>query len=147
MSATNQFEVDLLTLIFNNTNAPNIGDATGLLASTTPGSFYLSLHTAALSDVTTAQNTTEATYTSYARVGVARNAGGWTVSAGAVENTAEVAFPACTGGSNTLTYLGIGSTVSGVGYLQIWAALGASLAVSTGITPRFIPGALDITLD
>ena len=36
----------VLAHYFTNTNHANVGDATGLVASTTPGSFYLSLHTA-----------------------------------------------------------------------------------------------------
>lgn len=46
MSASNAFETALLTLIFNNTNLANVGDATGLRGSTTAGSFYIGLHTA-----------------------------------------------------------------------------------------------------
>jgi hypothetical protein len=37
---------DLLELIFCNTDAPNIGDATGLRGSSVAGSLYVSLHTA-----------------------------------------------------------------------------------------------------
>lgn len=147
MSATNQFENDLLKLIFTNVAAPNVGDASGLQPAATVGSLYVSLHTSALTDATTAQNTSEAAYTSYARVAVARSVGGWTVTGGAVENAAEIAFPACTGSSSTCTYMGIGSAASSTGYLQLWAALSASLSVSTGITPRFVAGALDITMD
>lgn len=42
----NTFANDILLLIFNNTNAANVGDATGLRGSSTAGSLYLSLHTA-----------------------------------------------------------------------------------------------------
>lgn len=68
-----------LNLLFNNTNAANIGDATGLRGSSTAGNLYISLHT---SDpgATGDQTTNEATYTSYARVAVVRSASGWTVA-------------------------------------------------------------------
>ena len=46
MSATNVFENGLLSLIFENANYANVGDATGLRGSSTAGSFYISLHTA-----------------------------------------------------------------------------------------------------
>lgn len=41
MSKSNTFETELLTLLFNNTNIANIGDATGLRGSTTAGNFYV----------------------------------------------------------------------------------------------------------
>lgn len=46
MSKGNTFENDLLLLIFNNTDAALIGDATGLRGSSTAGSLYVALHTA-----------------------------------------------------------------------------------------------------
>ena len=147
MSATNQFEDDLLDLIFTNVAAPNIGDAAGLQPSAAAGSLYVSLHTAAISDTTTAQNTSEAAYTSYARVAVARSVSGWSIASGTVDNDSVIAFPAATGGSETETHFGLGFAASGTGFLSIWGALTASLAVSSGITPEFAAGALDITLD
>ena len=146
MSATNAWETALLALMFNNTNAANVGDATGLRGSTTAGVFYISLHTGDPGEAG-AQNTTEATYTSYARVSVARTSGGWTVSGNAVTNTAVINFPAATGGTSTITHFGIGTDVSGVGNLLFKGALSSSLAVSNGITPSFAAGALSITAD
>lgn len=146
MSATNAFETALLTLYFNNTDHANIGDAAGLQNSATAGSFYVSLHTADPGETGT-QTTSEATYTSYARVAVARSAGGWTVSGNNVSNAAAISFPACTGGSNTITHFGIGSDLSGTGNLFFKGALSASLAVSSGITPSFAIGELDVNAD
>lgn len=146
MSATNSFETALLSLIFENANAANIGDATGLRGSTTAGSFYISLHTADPGE-TGDQTTSEAAYTSYARVAVARSTAGWTVSGNSVSNDAAISFPACTGGSATCTHFGIGTDASGVGNLLLSGALGSSLAVSTGITPSFAIGALSATAE
>jgi hypothetical protein len=146
MSATNVAENGLLSLIFENANYANIGDATGLRGSTTAGVFYISLHTASPGEAG-AQNTTEAAYTSYARVSVARSTAGWTVASGVADNDAAINFPAATGGSETEAHFGIGSDSSGAGNLNFYGALTASLAVSTGITPSFAAGALDITLD
>lgn len=146
MSATNAFESALLALYFNNTDHANIGDAAGLQNSTAAGSFYISLHTADPGEAGS-QTTSEATYTSYARVAVARSGAGWTVSGGNVSNAAAVNFPAATGGTNTITHFGIGSDASGVGNLFFKGALGASLAVSSGITPSFAIGDLDVNLD
>lgn len=71
MSMTNAAETALLTLIFNNTDWANVGDAGGLQNSATAGSFYISLHTADPGE-TGSQTTSETAYTNYARVAVAR---------------------------------------------------------------------------
>lgn len=146
MSATNAFESGILSLIFENTNYANVGDATGLRGSSTAGVFYISLHTADPGE-TGSQTTSEATYTSYARVSVARSTSGWTVSGNTVTNDSAITFPACTGGTNTITHFGIGSDSSGAGNLYFSGALTSNLAVSTGITPEFAAGQLSTTAD
>lgn len=142
----NGAETALLQLLFNNTTWANVGDATGIVGSGTAGSLYISLHTADPGEAGD-QTTSEATYTSYARVAVARTSGGWTISGANASNTAAIQFPACTGGSNTITHFGIGRASSAAGQLLFKGALGASLAVSTGITPEFPAGDLDVNLD
>jgi hypothetical protein len=146
MSATNAFETALLQLYFTNTDHANIGDAAGLQNSATAGSFYVSLHTGDPGEAGS-QTTNEATYTSYARVAVARSGAGWTVSGNNVSNAAAINFPACTGGTNTITHFGIGSDSSGAGNLFFKGALNASLAVSSGITPTIATGDLDVAAD
>lgn len=148
MSLTNQAELDLLDLYFTNVDAPNIGDAAGLQNSAAEGVIQISLHTAALSDVTTDSTTSEAAYTSYVRKTVARNVSIWTVAGATAtcDNDAAITFVAATGGSETETYFGF--TMFGTGdYLNLWGALAAGLAVSSGITPEFAAQALAITLD
>lgn len=149
MSKSNTWESDLLKLVFNNTTASLIGDATGLVGSSTAGVLWVSLHTA---DPTEGGNQTssEATYTGYARVSVARTTGGWTVTLvdsgpSTVANVAQVNFPQCTGGTNTITHVGIGTDSSGVGKLLYSGALASSLSVSNNITPSFASGTLVIT--
>lgn len=146
MSMTNAAETAFLNLFFNNTDWANVGDAAGLQNSATAGSFYISLHTADPGE-TGNQTTSEATYTSYARVAVARSGAGWTVSGNNASNTSAVSFPACTGGTNTITHFGIGSDSSGTGNLFMSGALTSSLAVSSGITPQFAVGELDVNAD
>jgi hypothetical protein len=146
MSKGNTFESDLLALIFNNTDAALVGDATGLRGSSTAGSLYVSLHTGDPGEGGN-QTTSEAAYTSYARVAVARSGAGWTVSGNAVSNAALVQFPQCTGGSETLTHFAVGTASSGAGKVLYKGALSASLAVSSGIQPQFGAGDLDITED
>lgn len=145
MSAlTNAAETALLSLLFTNSDWANIGDATGLQGSTAAGSFYISLHTASPGEGGD-QTTNEATYTSYARVAVARTTSGWTVTADTVDNDSAISFPQATGGSETITYWGIGTDSSGAGNLIAYGALDSSLAVSNGITPEFAAGDFNIT--
>lgn len=149
MSASDAFETAVLKLYFQNVGHANIGDATGIVPSTGAGSFWISLHTADPGETGTAV-TSEAAYTNYARVAVARSTGGFTVAGTApttVSNAAVINFPACGVTGATLTYFGIVSTASGAGTLHFSGALTSSLAVSNGITPSFAIGALTTTAD
>lgn len=143
MSKGNVFENDLLKLIFNGTAIANIADDA---ASSPLTNLYVSLHTGDPGEAGD-QTTSEATYTSYARVAVARTSGGWTVSGNAVSNAAAITFPAATGGSNTITHFAVGTASSSTGKVLYKGALTASLAVSNGITPQFATGELDVTED
>jgi len=146
MSKSNALENELLLHLLQNADIALIGDATGVRGSSTAGSLYVSLHTADPGEAGD-QTTSEATYTSYARVAVVRSAGGWTVSTNTGTNAALVTFPAATAGTNTVTYFAVGTSISGAGKLLFSGALTASLAVSAGITPVFAIGALSISED
>ena len=146
MSMTNAAEAALLDLLFLNTDWANIGDAAGLQNSATAGSFYISLHTADPGEAGD-QSTSEASYTGYARVAVARTAGGWTRTSSTVANTALVQFAQCTGGSSIVTHFGIGTDSTGAGNLLLKGALTSSLSISNGIQPQFAAGAMTATVD
>lgn len=146
MSKGNTWENELLLLVFNNTDAALIGDATGLRGSSTAGSLYVSLHTGDPGEGGN-QTTSECAYTSYARVAVARSGSGWTVTGNAVTNAALVQFPQCTGGSETATHFAIGTASTSTGKILYKGALSASLAISSGIQPQFAAGDLDGTED
>ena len=146
MTATNQFEDDLLDLIFTNVVAPNVGDAGGLQNSAAATSIQVSLHTATLSDTDTLSTASEAAYGSYAREVVARSAAGWTVASGTVDNDAAITFTTATSGSETETDFGL-TLMSTGNYLQIFGALTSGLAVSSGITPEFAIGELNISIN
>ncbi len=148
MSATNLFEDDLLDLIFTNVAAPNVGDAAGLLPSATANNFHISLHTGnVISDTSTLQTDTEAAYTGYGRVAVARSTAGWTVASGTVTNDAAITFGQSSTGPETETDVGIGFATSGAGVLQIFSTLDADLLVNNLVTPEFAISALAISLD
>lgn len=134
MSKSNATETDLLAKIFNNTALP--WDAVT--------NFAVHLHTADPGETGIA-TTSEATYTGYAAITVARTSGGWTVSGNTSANTALIQFGLCSGGTNTITYV----SVSPLASTQILysGALNSPLSVSTGIQPQFAIGALVITED
>jgi hypothetical protein len=125
------FANDLLKLIFNATAIANIADNAGASPLT---NLFVSLHTG---DPTTGnQTTSEAAYTSYARVTVARTSGGWTVSTNTVVPAATISFPAATGGSETETFAAIGTATSGTGKVLFAGAVSPTIAVSNGVTPQ-----------
>jgi len=139
MSKSNTWENDLLLLVFNNTNASLIGDATGLRGSTTAGSLYLSLHTADPGEAGT-QATSEIGYTSYVRKAVARSGAGFTVSGNSVVLAADQDFVAGTGGSGTATHFGVGTDASGTGKLLYKGAITPNIVCGNGVTPRLTTG-------
>lgn len=132
MSLGNTFENDLAKLLFQATAIANIADNA---ASSPLTNLYVSLHTADPGEAGT-QATSEAAYTSYARVAVARTSGGWTVTNNVVTPVANIDFPAATGGSETETYMGIGVASSGATKLLMSGAVTPNIAVSSGVTPR-----------
>jgi hypothetical protein len=143
MSKSNSWETNLLELVFENTDATGIGDAGGLRGSVTPGSLYISLHTADPGEAGT-QLTNETTYTNYVRVAVARSTAGWTVTGDTVDNDAAITFAQCGVTGATVTHVGIGTASSGAGELLYSGALDSSLAVSDGVTPEFAIGDLNV---
>lgn len=132
MSKGDTFENDLLKLVFNATAIANIADNA---ASSPLTNLYVSLHTADPGDSGN-QTTSETAYTSYARVAVARTTGGWTVTANSVSPVANIDFPACTGGTSTITHFGVGTASSSTGKLLYKGTVTPNISVSTGVTPR-----------
>src|SRR4051812_7317439 len=97
MSISNTTESAILVLVFNATAWANYADNA---ASSPQTNIVVALHTADPGEAGT-QTTSEAAYTSYARVNVARTTGGWTETSGSVSPVANIDFPAGTGGSGT----------------------------------------------
>src|SRR5438128_2535427 len=126
MSFSDTAESDVLKLIFQAVAIANIADNA---AGSPLTNLYVALHTADPGE-TGVQNTSEASYTGYARVPVARTSGGWTLSGTAptqVANAAAITFGADTSGTNTLTYFSVGVAVSGATKILMSGALTASL--------------------
>jgi hypothetical protein len=144
MSKGNATENDIVKFIFNNVAMPSYGT-----------NLQVNLHTADPGEAGTA-TTNAANYTGYTSVTVSRNSSGWTNCAAtspfsadpdgpAMKNTAEIAFPECTGGSNTITHVSV--SVVATGQILYKGALVSPLSVSNLITPRFPAGALVIAED
>mgnify|MGYP007009258568 FL=1 len=102
---------------------------------------YIALHTADPANAGT-QLTSEATYTSYARVAVTAATGFTSAAAGSSSNTGLIQFPQCTGGTNVITHVTIGTAASGAGQIIYRGSLNASLSVAFIIQPQFSIGSL-----
>ena len=140
-------ELNFFKLFFNATNWTNIADN----AVTAPVTqWYPSLHTAAQSDSSTTQNSSEAAYTGYAgvnRPNVVRSSSGWTCATAAgvttAKNAALVTYGIATGAvPETETHTIIGSAITGAGTAYLWGALTQSLVVNLNVTPQWAVGDL-----
>ncbi len=132
MSLSNSAENSIALLIFNATAWANIADNA---ASSPLTNLYVSFHTSDPGEAGS-QTTNETSYTSYARVAVARSGSGWTVTGNSVSPAANVDAPQCTGGTATLTHFGVGSASSGAGVLIGSGTLTPNISVNSGVTPR-----------
>jgi hypothetical protein len=132
VSKSDGAENGILKLIFNATTFANIADNAAASPIT---NLYVSLHTADPAD-NNSQTTSETSYTSYARVAVARSSSGWTVSGNTAIPVANIDFPACTGGTATITHFGVGTASSGTGQMLYSGTVTPNISVSSGVTPR-----------
>ncbi|MCS6290349.1 MAG: hypothetical protein H8K10_15445 [Nitrospira sp.] len=127
------FENDLLKLIFNGTAIANIADN----AATSPlTNLYVAFHTADPTDAGV-QTASEAAYTGYARVAVARTTGGWTVTGNSVSPVANIDAGECTAscGSN-LTHWSVGVAASGGSKILYAGTLSTAITMTVGTIPR-----------
>ena len=133
MSKSDVFENQLLRLIFNGTPIANLADN----AATAPLTMlYVALHTADPGESGN-QSTNEVAYTGYARVGVARTAGGWVVTGNSVSPANSIEFGEMTAGTpGTATHASIGTAASGAGTILYRGALTPSVAFNIGVIPR-----------
>ncbi len=145
MSISDTSEAAILALIFNATAWANYADNA---AATPQTQIAVGLHTADPTDTGT-MTSSEVAYTSYARVNVNRNSGGWAVSGSnptTVNPVASVDFPAGTGGTGTVTFFSTGKTGGGAAAILFSGTVTPSITCGNGITPR-LSTATAITLD
>ena len=132
MSKGNTFENDWLKLVFNAAAIANIADNAAASPLT---QLFVSLHTADPGEAGD-QATSETTYTGYARVGVARTTGGWTVTANSVSPVANIDFPQCTAGTASITHFAVGVASSGAQKILYKGTVTPNIAVANGVIPR-----------
>lgn len=142
MSFSNTTEAAIMGLIFNATAWANYADNAAASPQT---AIALALHTADPGE-SGDQTTNETSYTSYARVNVNRNSGGWTVSGGSASLVANADFPAGTGGSGTVTHASTGKTGGGATAILLSGTVTPNITVGSGITPR-LTTSTTLTLD
>lgn len=142
MSIADVTESNILKLYFNATAIANIADNAASSPLTT---IPLALHTADPGDAGT-MSTSEAAYTSYTRVTVARSTSGWTETSGSVSPVANIDFPAGTGGSGTITHFSTGKSSGGAANIFWSGTVTPNIVSGNGVTPRLTTGTT-ITLD
>jgi hypothetical protein len=142
MSISNTTETAILRLIYQAVAWANYADNA---ASSPETNIVVALHTADPADTGT-MSTSEAAYTSYARVNVARTSGGWAESSGTVTPVANIDFPAGTGGSGTVTHFSTGKSGGGAAAILWKGTVSPNIVTGNGITPR-LTTATTITLD
>lgn len=131
-SKSDFLENGMLALVFNATTIANIA----INATSSPlTALAVALHTSDPGEAGT-MSTNETTYTSYARVNVNRNSGGWTVSGNSVAPAANIDFPKATGGTATITHASIGYTGGGAVNILYYGVVTPNINVATNSIPR-----------
>lgn len=143
MTMANVTENAILDLIFRATAWANYADNA---ASSPQTDIHVGLHTGDPGDGGS-MSTSEAAYTDYARVNVARSTG-WNAASGGVTNpAASIDFPVSGASGSTITHFSTGKTGGGAAALLFSGAVTPNIAIgAAGITPR-LTTATSITLD
>jgi hypothetical protein len=131
MSKSDVLEGQILDLLFNATAIPNLAvNATASPATT----LTIALHTADPGEGGT-QLTNETAYTGYARVTVARTAGGWVRTGNSMSPVAAVDFGECTAApGGPITHASIGTGVSN--NIMYSGTLTPNITMAVGVIPR-----------
>ncbi len=135
MSISDATEDAILNLIYSATTWANYAQNNATSPET---NIIVALHTAPLSD-SAAQNVTEAAYTNYVRVNVARSTG-WTTSsagAGSVSPVANIDFASSGAAGTTITDFSTGKSGGGATPVLWTGTVTPNIAIgASGITPR-----------
>lgn len=132
----------ILDLIYTAVAWANYADNAGTSPETNIDN---ALHTADPTDAGT-MSSSETTYTSYARTAVARTTGGWTVTNNSVSPNSAIAFPAGTGGGDTVTHWSTGKDGGGAADILGAGTVTPNISTGDGVTPQLATSST-ITLD
>lgn len=147
MAKSSTSKNDLMKLIYNATAIANVADNA---ASSPLTQLFFALHTADPGAAGT-QSTSEVSYTGYARVGVNRNSGGFTVTGGSVSPVANVDFGQRTdaGAAVVATHFSIGRASSGANTIEDRGVIGSALGPFTALATDTLtfPGLSGVAVD
>lgn len=136
MSKGNTFENDWLKLIFQAVAIANIADNAAGAPLT---NLEVSLHTADPGEAGD-QTTNETAYTGYARIPVARTAGGWAVTGNSASPVANIDFAICTASPGAaITHFGVGTAHTAAGKLLYSGTVTPNIAMAVNVIPRLTP--------
>lgn len=139
MSLGNTFENDLAKLLFNGTAIANIADNA---ASSPLTQLWLTLNTADPGEAGLG-NSSEATYTGYARKAVARDNTGFAIAANEVSLAADNDFPACTvepGVAQSCGFFTITVASAGASKIIGSGTITPPIVIHNGVVPRLTSG-------
>lgn len=124
------FANDIAKLVLQAVAIANLADDA---ASSPLTNLYVSLHTAD-PGASGSQTTNEVSYTSYARVAVARDSSpGFNISGNVASPAADIEFPASTGGADvTATHFMIGTALTGTGKQLIRGTITPNITITNG---------------
>src|SRR5512146_3094993 len=111
-----------------------------------PGTIWIGLWTAALSDTSTAATAGEVSGGGYARYAVTRNNANWNAaSGGTLDNKVAYSFGTASADWGTVTHMALCGTPSGAGTIFYWADLTAQKIIQNGDPVQINVGDLDIS--
>lgn len=104
------------------------------------GNLYVGLYTEEYTDVS---NSVLPSYKDYKRVAVPRNSENWEITESGAKNKKKITFPECTSGAARID----GFLIESDEGVILKHPLSDPVYVSSGITPEFAPGGLNIVID
>lgn len=122
----------ILNLVFRATAWANYADNA---ASSPETNIVVALATADYTDSGTLSSN-ETTYTSYARVNVARSTGWSAASGGSTSPASTISFAAGTGGSGTVTHFATGKSGGGAAAVLWYGTVSPNIVTGNGVTPQ-----------
>lgn len=126
----NVLKEELLKLIFHKEAITGLAD----IPLSSPNMLWVALHTNDPGG-DGFQNSFEATFVPYERVGVVRSALGWEVIGDTVKPANDIVFQECTSVPNNITFFSIGTSQTGPGKILFKGRLTPILPVIVGTTP------------